>query len=223
MRYCLRKASELLRVPNPYECSPARSSGSVSTTEASSLDWEPLSGPTPAEADFDPLAVILEDAQKEEQARSDAKISSKSEATSIPQATVPSDTPSGSEGNTTKPLRSTSVSTTSTAHTDEELATQLHAARLLAQQVTQELVKKPKRTPTSAKASRHTEDPLLEQPVHLPENDPKMTLSDADTAQSTKVPTSNSMEPRTARSEQTGDSESKKRGGILGQLFGRLF
>jgi hypothetical protein len=219
MRYCLRKASELLQVPNPYECSP-KHSDAASATEASPLDWEPLSGPTPAIAEFDPLAVILEDAQKEEQARSDTKISSKSKATSIPQATVPSDTPSGSKGKTTKPLHSTaSVSTTSTAHTDEELTTQLHAARLLAQQVTQELVKKPKQTPTPAKASSmYTQDPLLEQPAHSPENDPNMALSDGDT--STKVPKSNAVEPRTARLEQT---ESKTSGGILGQLFGRLF
>lgn len=216
MRYCLRNASKLLPAPNPYEYSPEHS-GSVSATE----DWEPLSGPTPAVAEFDPLAVILEDAQKEEQARSHAKIASESKTTSIP---VPADTQSGSEGNTTKPLSTPSVSTRSTAHTDEELTTQLHAARLLAQQVTQELVKKPKRTPAPEKASSmHTKDPLLEQPAHLPEYDTKMTLSDGDTTQSTKAPKSDSNEPRTARSEQTGESESKNSGGILGQLLGRLF
>ena len=224
MRYCLRKASEQLQVPNPYECSP-KHSDAASATKVLPLDWEPLSGPTPAIAEFDPLAVILEDAQKDEQARSSAKISSRDKTTSLPQAAVPSGTPSGSKDNTAKPLHSTaSVSTTSTAHTDEELTTQLHAARLLAQQVTEELVKKPKRTRTPAKPlSIYPQDLLLEQPAHSPENDSKMALSDGDTTQSTKVPKSNSVEPRTARSEQAGESESKTNRGILGQLFGRLF
>lgn len=229
MRYCLRKASEHLGVPNPYELSTEHSSSSVSTTEASPApDWEPLSEPTPVVAEFDPLAVILEDAQKEEQARSGAKISSESnvagaaEATSTLQATVPSDATPGLEGNTTKPLHSTaSASAPSTAHTDEELTMQLDAARLLAQQVTQELVKKPKPTPTLGKASSmHTEDPLLEQPACSPEPDSKMSIKGnplkQDTAESTEVPESNSKEPR------PDESQSKQSGGVFG-LFGRFF
>jgi len=216
MRYCLRRSSRRSGVPNPYE---------YSSKDSSKPEWEPLSEPTPAVTEFNPLASFLEEKQKVEQAPSDPTISSASstEATSIPQVTVPL------AKDTTSPLHTASASTTSTPQIDEkELAAQLSGARLLAQQVTQQLANrhaKQQRTPKLEEApSVSKEDSLFEESAHPAEKhssiNAKENLLEQDTAESTKVPESNPTEPR---SEQTDESQN---GGVINKLkgaWGKLF
>ncbi|KAF8339419.1 hypothetical protein F5887DRAFT_981395, partial [Amanita rubescens] len=207
MRHCLRRSSQQSGVPNPYEYSPK---------ESSKPEWEPLSEPMPAVAEFNPLAPFREEKQKVEQAPSDPTISSanSTEATSIPNV-MPL-----AKG-TKSPLPTASASTTSTSQIDKkELAAQLSVARLLAQQVTQELANKhakQKQTPKVEEApSVSKEDSLFEESAHPREKyssiDAKANLPlEQDTAESTKVPESKPTE------QQTDESQN---GGVLKKLKG---
>lgn len=201
MRYCLRRSSRQSGIPNPFE---------YSTEDSPKPVWEPLSEPTPAVAEFNPLASFREETQKvEEQVPSDPTISSASSAEA-----------------TTSPIPTPFVSTTSTSQIDEEeLAAQLRIARSFAKQVTQELANKhtkQQRPPKlEAAPSEPKEDSLFETSAHPAEEystiDAKENL---DAAESTKAPES---KPTESRLEQTDESQN---GSVLDKLkgaWGRLF
>ncbi|KAK2463125.1 hypothetical protein APHAL10511_004780 [Amanita phalloides] len=180
MRCCLRSASELLEMPNPYEVSPKsvpHSTGSiVSTKDFPQLEWEPLSGPESTEVEYDPLHVAFEGVKRESSVGSTftEPFIHTSDSTKTAPTLQTTDTSLDSRDaniSTASPLEKTpshvpptSASSAENVHS-KEMEAQLRAARSLARQVAHEQKRPAKSTSTLPEEAQSTrnKDSLLEQ------------------------------------------------------------